>query len=116
MDANQARNQADNAYVIFLENDLEPYIKNLLPSILERIELRTMDKKYTVNIAIQLKRLYELSPSGTRYRKVKQDAMQLMFDLLEEKGYQVRVRTEAMLLGRILWKYEGKCPLIRISW
>ncbi|MBC2288839.1 hypothetical protein [Listeria farberi] len=116
MNAEEARNQADNAYVNYLQNELEPYIKKILPSILERIELRTMDKKYTVNIAIQLKRMYEISPSGTKYRRIKQDALQLLFEQLEEKGYQVRLRPEAMLVSKLLWKYEVKCPLLRISW
>ncbi|EBF5204388.1 hypothetical protein FH000_12725 [Listeria monocytogenes] len=116
MNAEEARNQADNAYANFFQNELVPYVQKLLPSILERVELRTMDKKYTVNIAIPLKRLYENAPSGTRYRRIKQDALHLLFDQLEEKGYQIRLRAEAMVLSKLVWKYEVKCPLIRISW
>ncbi|MCD2228809.1 hypothetical protein [Listeria monocytogenes] len=116
MNAEEARMQADNAYANFFQNELEPYVNKLMPSILERIELRTIDKKYNVNIAIHLKRLYDNSPSNTRYKRIKEDALLLLFAQLEGKGYQVRVRTEAMVLSKILWKYEVKSQLIRISW
>lgn len=116
MNAEEARNQTNNAYEIYYEDVLKPRVNKKLPSILERIKLRTMDKMYTVNIAVPLKDIYELSPSKTPYRKIKKDALSLLFNQLEDRGYKVSIRTGATVLSRILWKYEVKTPLIRITW
>ncbi|WP_088816319.1 MULTISPECIES: hypothetical protein [Listeria] len=116
MEAKQARKQAEQAYAIYVQEELFPHMDRLLKSIDERIYLRTLDKKFQVNIVIPLKKIYTLSPTKTPYLQVKQEAMAYLFEELEQQGYTVRYRLGSKVCSALLFQYEPKSPYIKIAW
>jgi hypothetical protein len=116
MEAKQARKQAEQAYAIYVQDELFPYMDRLLNSIDERILLRTLDKKFHVNIVIPLQKIYTHAPSKTSYLQVKHDSMAYLFEELEQQGYTVHYRTGSKICSALLFKYEPKSPFIKITW
>lgn len=116
MEAKEARQQAERAYSIYVTEVLQPYMNQLLQSIYERIEMRTLDKKFRVNIVVPLQKIYVLSPSRTPYNRVKKEAMDYLFTVLQEKGFEVGYRLGGKCLSAVFFKYVRKSPYVWITW